>query len=130
MAKDVTCFTYTSETWAKMIQDPGDRTAMIERLAASLGGSIECMSWMFSTHDGFVIAGVPDTVSAATLSVIVGSTGPLRTWSHTKCSPKSSSARHCHGPGKPHVPTRHPASRDSESLSSTLPMQRSACHRT
>ncbi len=29
MAKYVTFFTYTSDTWARMIQNPGDRSAAI-----------------------------------------------------------------------------------------------------
>ena len=29
MAKYVTFFTYTSEAWARMIQNPGDRTATV-----------------------------------------------------------------------------------------------------
>ena len=31
MAKYVTFFTYTSEAWARMIQNPGDRTATVRQ---------------------------------------------------------------------------------------------------
>jgi uncharacterized protein with GYD domain len=78
MAKYVSFFTYTSEAWARMIQNPGDRTAAVRQLADSLGGSIECVYWMFGTHDGMVISDVPDSISAAAVSIAVGSTGALK----------------------------------------------------
>ena len=55
MAKYVTFFTYTSDAWARMIQSPGDRTATIRQVADSLGGSVECVYWVFGTHNGMVI---------------------------------------------------------------------------
>jgi uncharacterized protein with GYD domain len=78
MAKYVTFFTYTSDTWARMIQNPGDRTAAIRQLAESLGGSVECVYWMSGAYDGMVIADLPDSVSGAALSAIVGSTGTFK----------------------------------------------------
>jgi uncharacterized protein with GYD domain len=78
MAKYVTFFTYTSEAWARMIQNPGDRTATVRQLADSLGGSVECIYWMFGTHDGLVITDAPDSIGAAALSVGVGSTGAFK----------------------------------------------------
>ena len=85
MAKYVTFFTYTSDTWARMIQSPGDRTAAIRQLTDSLGGSVECIYWMFGTHDGIVIADMPDSISAAVLSVTVGARVPSRAWNRTSC---------------------------------------------
>ena len=40
MAKYVTFFTCTSEAWARMIQNPGDRAATVRQLADSLGGRL------------------------------------------------------------------------------------------
>ena len=68
MAKYVTFFTYTSEAWAGMIQSPGDRTAAVRQLTDSVGGSVECVYWMFGAQDGLLIYDVPDSVSAAALS--------------------------------------------------------------
>ena len=78
MAKYVIFFSYTSEAWARMIQSPGDRTAAVRQLTDSLGGSMECAYWMFGAQDGLVIFDVPDSVSAAALSVAVGSTGSFK----------------------------------------------------
>lgn len=78
MAKYAIFFTYSSDTWARMINSPGDRTAAVRQLAGAVGGSIESLYWMFGAHDGIVIAEVPDSVSAAALSVAVGSTGAFK----------------------------------------------------
>jgi uncharacterized protein with GYD domain len=79
MAKYVSFFTYTSGAGARMIQGPGDRTATIRQVADSLGGSVECVYWMFGTHDGMVIIDVPGPVSAAAMSVTAGSSGAFKT---------------------------------------------------
>jgi uncharacterized protein with GYD domain len=78
MAKYAIFFTYTSEAWARMIQSPGDRTAAVRQLTDSVGGSVECVYWMFGAQDGLVIFDAPDSVGAAALSVAVGSTGSFK----------------------------------------------------
>lgn len=78
MAKYVVFFTYSSETWARMIQSPGDRTAAVRQLADSVGGSVECLYWMFGTYDGLGIIEAPDSISAAALSITIGSTGAFK----------------------------------------------------
>lgn len=78
MPKYVTLFTYTSESWARMMQAPGDRTAVVRQLAAALGGSVDCLYWMFGAHDGLAIIDAPDTVSAAAVSITVSSSGAFR----------------------------------------------------
>jgi uncharacterized protein with GYD domain len=78
MAKYVTFFTYTGEAWARMIQSSGDRTAAVRQLADSVGGSFESIYWMFGAQDGLAIFDAPDSVSAAAVSVAVGSTGAFK----------------------------------------------------
>lgn len=78
MAKYAVFFTYTSEAWARMIKNPGDRTAAIRQMAAPLGGSLDSAYWMFGAHDGIVIVDVPDSVRAAAISVAVGSSGAFK----------------------------------------------------
>lgn len=75
MAKYAFFFSYTSDAWARMISAPGDRTAAVRQLLGSLGGSLECIYWMFGSRDGIAIAELPDSVSAAAVSIAVGSTG-------------------------------------------------------
>jgi uncharacterized protein with GYD domain len=78
MPKYAIFFTYSSDTWARMIQSPGDRSAAVRQLADSVGGSLESLYWMFGAHDGIAVADVPDSVSAAAISVAVGSTGAFK----------------------------------------------------
>jgi len=78
MPKYAIFFTYSSDTWARMIKSPGDRAAAVRQLAGSVGGSLESLYWMFGAYDGIAVADVPDSVSAAAISVAVGSTGALK----------------------------------------------------
>jgi len=78
MAKYVLFFTYSSEAWARMVQSPGDRTAAVRQLAGSVGGSLESLYWMFGAHDGMGIVDAPDSVSAAALSIAIGSSGAFK----------------------------------------------------
>ncbi len=80
MAKYAVFFTYSSDAWARMINNPGDRTAAaaVRQLADSVGGSLESAYWMFGANDGIVIVDAPDSVRAAAVSVAVGSTGSFK----------------------------------------------------
>lgn len=78
MAKYAFFFTYSSEAWARMMNNPGDRTAAVRQLTESVGGTLESAYWMFGAHDGFVVADVPDSVGAAAVSVAVGSSGSFK----------------------------------------------------
>ncbi|MDD7942041.1 GYD domain-containing protein [Actinomycetospora lutea] len=78
MAKYITFFSYTEETWAKMIANPSDRLAAVRASAQSLGGDVEALYYMFGSHDGFVISDLPDAAAAAGLSLAVNSTGAAK----------------------------------------------------
>lgn len=75
MAKYAFFFSYTSDAWARMISAPGDRAAAVRQVVSSLGGSLECIYWMFGSCDGVAVADLPDSVSAAAVSVTAGSAG-------------------------------------------------------
>jgi uncharacterized protein with GYD domain len=71
-------FSYTSESWARMIDAPGDRTAALRQVLEPLGGSLDAVYWMFGAHDGIVIFDAPDSVSAAAVSLAAGSSGAFK----------------------------------------------------
>jgi len=75
MAKYAIFFTYTPDAWASMIKNPSDRSAQGAAVAKAVGGELETFYWMLGGHDGLAIADVPDTVSAAAISVAINSTG-------------------------------------------------------
>jgi uncharacterized protein with GYD domain len=78
MPKYASFFSYTSESWARMISAPGDRTAALRQVLEPLGGSLEAVYWMFGAYDGIVIFDVPDPVSAAAVSLAAGSSGAFK----------------------------------------------------
>lgn len=77
MAKFVVFFSYSSDAWARLIDSSGDRSAAVEQMLGSVGGSLESIYWMFGTHDGMAIVDVPDSVSVAALNVATLSTGAI-----------------------------------------------------
>lgn len=75
MAKYAVFFSYTAESWANMMAHPTDRSAEAGAIAAAVGGTVESYYWMFGDFDGFVVFEVPDSVSAAAISVAAASSG-------------------------------------------------------
>ena len=69
---------YTSEAWAKMIDNPGDRVAAVSKTAQAVGAKLESFFWSFGDDDYLVIVDAPDDVTAGSLAVAVGSSGSLR----------------------------------------------------
>lgn len=78
MAKYLIEAAYSHEGLKGLIKDGGSgRRAAVEAAAKALGGRIESMYYGFGTSDVYVVADVPDNVSAATLALAVGATGAL-----------------------------------------------------
>jgi len=75
MSKFALFFSYTPQTWAKMITNPKDRTGAVRELASALGGSVEAFYYMFGERDGFVVLDLPDDTDAAAVALGVNSTG-------------------------------------------------------
>jgi uncharacterized protein with GYD domain len=78
MAKYAVLGGYTADAWSKMIDNPGDRTAAVRKVAEALGGKLESFYWSFGDDDYLGIIEAPDDISAAAFSVAVGSSGTLR----------------------------------------------------
>ncbi|HEY2224077.1 GYD domain-containing protein [Actinomycetospora sp.] len=68
-------FSYTPDTWAKMLADPSDRTPAVSSLVAGVGGTLHGLYFMLGEKDGFVLFDAPDAESAAALALAVTSTG-------------------------------------------------------
>ncbi|HJQ48397.1 MAG TPA: GYD domain-containing protein [Amycolatopsis sp.] len=79
MSKFALFFSYTAESWAKMMANPSDRTAAIRVTASALGGSVESFYYMFGKRDGFVVFDLPGNTDAAAIAVGVSSTGAFET---------------------------------------------------
>jgi uncharacterized protein with GYD domain len=62
-------FSYTPETWAKLIGNPEDRRKAAETYIESVGGKLHGFWYAFGTHDGYNLWEAPDNVSMAAVAL-------------------------------------------------------------
>jgi uncharacterized protein with GYD domain len=70
-------FTYTPETWARLIADPEDRRKAAQSYIESVGGKLHGFWYAFGTHDGYNLWEAPDNVSMAAVALAIGAGGAL-----------------------------------------------------
>jgi uncharacterized protein with GYD domain len=75
MAKFAIFFKFKGETIKALIGTPSDRGAVVSKLCEAAGGSMEAYYLMFGAWDGFVIAEMSSSASAAAVSLAVSSSG-------------------------------------------------------
>jgi uncharacterized protein with GYD domain len=71
-------FTYTTEAWKTMTQNPQDRTPVISALCEKLGGKMEALYYSFGEHDGLVLADLPDNQAATAVVLAAVSPGHIK----------------------------------------------------
>ena len=77
MALYLSRFTYTPETWARMIASPEDRREAAREYIESVGGKLHGFWYAFGTHDGYTLWEAPDDVSMAAVALAIGAGGAL-----------------------------------------------------
>jgi uncharacterized protein with GYD domain len=70
-------FSYTPETWAKLIASPEDRRKAAQEYIESVGGKLHGFWYAFGTHDGFNLWEAPDNVSMAAVALAISAGGAL-----------------------------------------------------
>jgi uncharacterized protein with GYD domain len=70
-------FSYTPETWGRMIGNPEDRRKAAQSYIESVGGNLHGFWYAFGTHDGYVLWEAPDNVSMAAVALAISSGGAL-----------------------------------------------------
>ena len=70
-------FSYTPETWAKLIIQPEDRRIAAQSYIESVGGKLHGFWYAFGAHDGYTLWEAPDNVSMAAVALAIGSGGAL-----------------------------------------------------
>ena len=73
----LTKFSYTPETWARLIRNPEDRRKAAEEYIQSVGGKLHGFWYAFGSHDGYTLWEAPDNVSMAAVALAIGSGGAL-----------------------------------------------------
>jgi len=70
-------FSYTPETWARLIQNPEDRRDAARAYLEQVGGSLQGFWYGFGEYDGYVILEAPDNASAAGAVLAIAAGGAL-----------------------------------------------------
>jgi len=77
MPLHLTRFSYTPETWARMIANPEDRRKAAASYIESVGGKLHGFWYAFGAYDGINLFEAPDDVSMAAVALAIGSGGAL-----------------------------------------------------
>ncbi|MEX1259215.1 MAG: GYD domain-containing protein [Gemmatimonadota bacterium] len=83
MALYLTRFSYTPETWAKLVANPEDRRKAAQSYIESIGGQLHGFWYAFGTHDGYNLWEAPDNVSMAAVALSITGGGALSSFETT-----------------------------------------------
>jgi uncharacterized protein with GYD domain len=76
-------FSYTPETWARLVQKPEDRREAARSYIESVGGTLHGFWYAFGAHDGLTLWEAPDNVSMAAVAIAIGGGGALSSFETT-----------------------------------------------
>ncbi|HRA47050.1 MAG TPA: GYD domain-containing protein [Thermomicrobiales bacterium] len=76
-------FSYTPETWSKLMANPEDRRLAAQSYIESVGGKLLGFWYAFGTHDGYNLWEAPDNVAMAAVALKIGGSGALRSFETT-----------------------------------------------
>ena len=79
----LTRFSYTPETWARMIGNPEDRRKAAESYIESVGGKLHGFWYAFGEGDVYNLWEAPDNVSMAAVALAITSGGALSSFETT-----------------------------------------------
>jgi uncharacterized protein with GYD domain len=77
MAFYLTRFSYTPETWARMMKNPEDRRVAARKYIESVGGKLHGFWYAFGEYDGYCLWEAPDNVSMAAVGIAIIGGGAL-----------------------------------------------------
>ncbi|QYF91110.1 GYD domain-containing protein [Arthrobacter sp. PAMC25284] len=76
-------FSYTPETWARLISKPEDRGRAAQEYIESVGGKLHGFWYAFGSHDGYNLWEAPDNVSMAAVALAISGGGALSSFETT-----------------------------------------------
>jgi uncharacterized protein with GYD domain len=77
MALYLSKFSYTPETWSRLIGNPEDRREAATAYIESVGGRLHGFWYAFGNHDGYTLWEAPDNVSMAAVSLALSAGGAI-----------------------------------------------------
>ena len=76
-------FSYTPETWTRLVENPEDRREAARSYIESVGGTLHGFWYAFGTHDGYNLWEAPDNVSMAAVALAISGGGALGSFETT-----------------------------------------------
>ncbi len=76
-------FSYTPETWARLLDNPEDRRKAAQSYIESVGGKLHGFWYAFGTHDGYNLWEAPDNASMAAVALAISAGGALSSFETT-----------------------------------------------
>jgi uncharacterized protein with GYD domain len=73
----LTRFSYTPETWSRLIANPEDRRAAAQSYIESVGGKLHGFWYGFGEYDAYNLWEAPDNVSMSAVVLAIGAGGAL-----------------------------------------------------
>jgi uncharacterized protein with GYD domain len=73
----LTKFSYTPETWARLIANPEDRREAARAYIESVGGTLHEFWYAFGSHEGYNLWEAPDNVSMTAVALAINGGGAL-----------------------------------------------------
>ena len=70
-------FSYTPETWARLIRNPEDRRPAAKQYIEAVGGTLHGFWYAFGEHDAYTLWEAPDDVSMAATALAISAGGAL-----------------------------------------------------
>ena len=70
-------FSYTPETWARLVENPEDRRIAAQSYVESVGGKLHGFWYAFGAHDGYTLWEAPDNVSMASVALALSAGGAI-----------------------------------------------------
>ena len=70
-------FSYTPETWGRLVKSPEDRRDAARTYIESVGGTLHGFWYAFGEHDGLTLWEAPDNVSMAAVAIAIGGGGAV-----------------------------------------------------
>ena len=64
-------FSYTPETWAKLVGNPEDRRKAAQSYIESVGGKLHGFWYAFGSYDGYTLWEAPDNTSMAAVAIAI-----------------------------------------------------------
>ena len=79
----LTRFSYTPETWAKLVKNPEDRRGAATEYIEAVGGKLHCFWYAFGEHDAFTLWEAPDNVAMAATAIAISAGGAVSSFETT-----------------------------------------------